>query len=325
MKNHGANIRFIVNDEKNNVYARYIFDHGKYLIIDNKTVIVESCNWAKTGVPIDPTFGNREWGILVKNEIIADYFLNVFLDDWNPERCDSYSFDEVDLSVPSGFFVDKTIYKGTYELEFKSITYNGNFTATPVFSPDTSEIAICDLIESANNTIYIEQLYVYKDWKNNVSPLIKRLINKSNQGLEIKVILNFNPFYEASNEKCNLTKQLLEEHGIEVKFLYTNWSYFTNTHNKGMIVDNRSVLISSINWNENSFTRNREAGIIIENEEIAGYYAEVFLYDWALSQPKPKDAEFDLADYKNQLLIVLIYGFTFAIIARDWRKRRWAS
>jgi len=76
---------------------------------------------------------------------------------------------------------------------------------------------------------------------------------------------------------------------------------------------------------ENSFTRNREAGIIIENEEIAGYYAEVFLYDWALSQPKPKDAEFDLADYKNQLLIVLIYGFTFAIIARDWRKRRWAS
>ncbi len=324
LKNHGANIRFIVNDEKNNVYARYIFDHGKYLIIDNKTVIVESCNWAKTGVPIDPTFGNREWGILVKNEIIADYFLNVFLDDWNPERCDSNSFDEVDLSVPSGFFVDKTIYKGYYEPEFKSITYNGNFTATPVFSPDTSEIAICDLIESANNTIYIEQLYIYKDWKNNVSPLIKRLINKSNQGLEIKVILNFNPFYEATNEKCNQTKQLLEEHGIEVKFLYTNWSYFTNTHNKGMIVDNRSVLISSINWNENSFTRNREAGIIIENEEIAGYYAEVFLYDWALSQPKPKDAEFDLADYKNQLLIVLIYGFTFAIIARDWRKRRWA-
>jgi len=323
LKYNGANIRFIINDQENNVYARYIFDHGKYLIIDNKTVIVESCNWAKTGVPIDPTFGNREWGILVKNEIIADYFLKVFLDDWNPERCDSYSFDDVDLSVPSGFFVDKTIYKGYYEPEFDSKTYYGNFTATPIFSPDTSQIAICDLIESANTAIYIEQLYIYKDWKNNLSPLIKRLINKSNQGIKVKVILNYNPFYEATNEKCNQTKQLLEEHGIEVKFLYTNWSYFVNVHNKGMIVDNKSVLISSINWNENSLTRNREAGIIIENEEIASYYAEVFFYDWALSQPKLKDPEFNLADYKNQLFIALIYGFTFAIIVRDWRKKRW--
>jgi phosphatidylserine/phosphatidylglycerophosphate/cardiolipin synthase-like enzyme len=43
-----------------------------------------------------------------------------------------------------------------------------------------------------------------------------------------------------------------------------------------MIVDNKSVLISSINWNENSFTKNREIGVIIESYEVAKYYADVF-------------------------------------------------
>jgi len=323
LKNNGAKIRFIVNDQKNKIHARYIFNHGKYLIIDNTTIIVESCNWVKTGVPIDPSFGNREWGIVVKNQIVAEYFLKIFMDDWNPNRCDSYSFEKLDLTVPSGFYLDDSICKGSYKPIFNSLKYCGNFTAIPVFSPDTSYKAICNLIDSADDCIYIEQLYVYKDWKNNLSPFIKKLINKSTQGIDIRIILNYNPSYEATIEKCNQTKCFLEEYGIKVKFIYTNWSYFTNVHNKGMIVDNKSVLISSINWNENSVTRNREAGIIIENEFISSFYADVFLYDWQLNPPQVKETGFYLVDYKNQLLIVLIYGFTFAIIARDWRKRRW--
>jgi len=78
-----------------------------------------------------------------------------------------------------------------------------------------------------------------------------------------------------------------------------------------------------INWNENSVTKNREAGIIIENEEIALYYAEVFFYDWALSQPEKQDSEAFLAEFKNPSFIVIIYGMTFALVARDWRKRKW--
>ena len=322
--NYGGKIRFIVNDEENRVHARYTFDHGKYLVIDNETVIVESCNWAKTGIPIDPTFGNREWGIVIKSREVADYFMTVFLDDWNPQRCDSYSFCDMGFSVPPDFYMDESVLKGSYEPQFESKTVHGNFSATPVFSPDTSERAICDMIESANESIYIEQLYIYKDWDDKISPFVERLVNKSKQGVEVKVILNYNPYYEATNEKCNQTKQYFEEHGIEVKFIYTNWSYFTNVHNKGMIVDNKSVLIASINWNENSVTRNREAGIIIENEEVAQYYAEVFFYDWNLSSPQPQNQEEGASvEYKNTIYIAVIFTMTFALIARDWRKRQW--
>ena len=323
--NYGGNIRFIVNDKENDVYARYTFDHGKYLVIDNETVIVESCNWAKTGIPIDPTFGNREWGIVVRSEEIAEYFLDVFFDDWNPQRCDSYSFDELDLSISPDFYMDESIFKGSYVPEFEPLIIADNFSAIPVFSPDTGYDAICNMINSASESIYIEQLYIYKDWKDQISPFVKRLVDKSKQGVDIKVILNYNPYYEGTNVKCNLTKQYFEENGIEVKFVYTNWSIFTNIHNKGMIVDNESVLIASINWNENSVTRNREAGIIIENKEVARYYANVFFYDWNLSSPQPQKQQVEnvVVEYKNTIYIVIIYILTFALIARDWRKRKW--
>ncbi|GAI48092.1 unnamed protein product, partial [marine sediment metagenome] len=153
--------------------------HGKYLVIDNYTVIVESCNWAKTGIPKDPTFGNREWGIVVRNEDVASYFLDVFLDDWNPLRCDSYSFGNMDFSIPPDFYLSDAVYTGSYNPQFISKTIVGNFSATPVFSPDTSQQAILGLINSAETSILIEQLYIYKDWKNTISPFVERLVNKS--------------------------------------------------------------------------------------------------------------------------------------------------
>ena len=325
--NYGGNVRFIVNDKEDKVYARYNFDHGKYLIIDNKTTIVESCNWVKTGIPKNPSYGNREWGIIVRNENISKYFLNVFLNDWNPERCDSYSFHELNLSISHDFYMDNSIFKGSYESQFEAKTVVDNFTATPVFSPDTSFDAICNMIDLANKSIYIEQLYIYKNWTDKINPFVERLINKSKQDVDIKIILNYNPVYEDTNEKNNITKQYFEENGIEVKFIYTNWSYFSNVHNKGMIIDNKSVLISSINWNENSVTRNREAGIIIENEDVAKYYANIFFYDWNLNSPVIKYQNVTISssvtDYKNTIYIVVIFTLTFALIARDWRKRQW--
>ena len=323
--NYGGDIRFIVNNQENDVYARYIFNHGKYLIIDNKTVIIESCNWANTGVPKNPTYGNREWGIIVRGKSVASYFLEVFLDDWDKMRCDIYTIKEMNLSISPDYYMDEPYNWGSYKPQFESQTFQGNYTIIPVLSPDTSNKAICDMIESSNVSIYIEQLYIYKDWSNGINPFVEKLVNKAKKGVDIKVILNYNPNYEATNEKINITKQYFEENGIDVKLIYTNWSYFSNVHNKGLIIDNKSVLISSINWNENSVTRNREIGIIINDCEVSKYYTNVFFYDWNLTAPKTQKQKEETiqADYKNTIYIIIIYTLTFALIARDWRKRQW--
>ena len=326
LKNYGCNIRFIVNNADEKIFARYSFNHAKYMIVDNSTVVVESCNWADTGVPYDTCFGNREWGVIIHNCDVADYFLDVFYDDWNPKRCDSISFDKMNLSYPQGFYLQNYVKTGFYSPVFQSRIFNTSFSVKPVLSPDTSYQSIIDLINSAQESILVEQLYIYKNWSDGLNPYLAALVNKSRKGVDVKVILNYNPFYDTTVEKLNETRIFLEENNVKVKYIFTNWSYFTNVHNKGVVVDNRSVLISSINWNENSVKNNREAGIIIDNEELATYFASVFYYDWNLSEKKivkENLTEQEPIDYKNTFYIVVIYSMTFLLVIRDWRKRTW--
>ena len=40
-------------------------------------------------------------------------------------------------------------------------------------------------------------------------------------------------------------------------------------HNKGIIADGARVLVSSQNWSGDGFLRNRDAGIIVDNSEVA--------------------------------------------------------
>ena len=60
---------------------------------------------------------------------------------------------------------------------------------------------------------------------------------------------------------------------------------------------------------------------------VTQYYADVFFYDWNLnshqSQSKENEVETIEEDHKNTIYIVVIFTLTFALIARDWRKRQW--
>ena len=40
------------------------------------------------------------------------------------------------------------------------------------------------------------------------------------------------------------------------------------------------MLVSSANWSPDGVLRNRDAGLIIYDNEIAGYYQRAFDYDW---------------------------------------------
>ena len=323
LASHGGLIRFIVSDYENHVNARYEFDHAKYLLIDNETVIVESCNWAKTGVPKDPSFGNREWGIALRDKEVATSFWQVFQDDWNPLHSDSYPIEAMNMTFFPDFTLDYSIQTGSYLPQFSAKTFTGPCTITPVFSPDTSEQALLDAIDVATTSIYIQQLYIYTDWSGALSPLVEHLVNKSLEGVQVQVILDYNVGYEGTITILNETKEYLEAYGVKVKFISSEWSPFTTIHNKGMIIDNTTVLISSINWNEQSIRKNREAGVLVTNQEVATYYATVFLSDWALEPPTTKVSVFSWADYKYLMLIAVIVCITLVLIVRDWRKRKW--
>src|SRR5262245_64726348 len=69
--------------------SRHVFTvcHQKFLVIDKKTVVVESANWSNTSVPQATAVGsfkkgNREWFIRLDDEAVAKWFTELFEADF---------------------------------------------------------------------------------------------------------------------------------------------------------------------------------------------------------------------------------------------------
>jgi phosphatidylserine/phosphatidylglycerophosphate/cardiolipin synthase-like enzyme len=290
----GGDVRFMISDGDRGIHDRYAFNHAKYAIIDDETTIVTSENWKNTGVPINNTFGNRGWGIIINNPDTADYFSSVFVEDWKPASKDSFPFTSDDPiygtkygSPPPDFVPDRTILTGNYTSPFHSEIVSGKFNVSPVLSPDTSLLetkSIIGMIKGANDSVYVEQLYI-RNWGTHAdpkpNPFLEATINASRRGCEVKILLDST--YGVKNEEMGKYLNDIaayENLNLEAKLIDNAPIGLNKTHNKGAIVDRSQVLISSINWNENSARNNREAGLIIENEDVAEFYTDIFFYDW---------------------------------------------
>ena len=306
--NAGGEVRFMIDDKARGIYNRYNYNHAKYAIIDNRSTIVMSENWKNTGVPVNNSFGNRGLGIIINNQNVTGYFIEVFFEDWKPESRDSFAFTcnhpfygNKYGCPPPNFEPNRTILTGNYMHPFDSAKITGEFNVSPVLSPDTSLLqtkSIMGMIHGAKKSVYVEQFYI-KKWGSRANPkpnpFLEAAINASRRGCEVKILLDSTYEKEdnarikeyideivAKNKSLNLKAKLIDNEAIGLN----------KTHNKGVIVDGSKVLISSINWNENSVRNNREAGVIIANDEVGKYYTDVFLYDWNSSNNQPPIASF---------------------------------
>ncbi len=116
----------------------------------------------------------------------------------------------MNLTYPPGFTLDYEIPTGSYLPQFKAKTITGPCTVTPIFSPDTSEQVILDAIDAATATIYVQQLYIYRDWDETISPFVQHLVNKSSEGVLVQVILDYNEQYEGTSRYSMRPKSILK-------------------------------------------------------------------------------------------------------------------
>lgn len=287
----GVDVRLLVEFPEDAIFKRYAFNHAKYAVIDNRSLLLSSENWGHNGYPDDGE-GNRGWGVVVEDEDLAAYFAEVFLEDWNPLRRDSVAFDKAfeRLHVRE----DEDDSSAHEEPFLTELRLNEGVEVTTVVGPDHAMDfdTILGMIDAAEDRIYVEQFYIRRTWRvggsDILSPLLDGLIRAAQRGCEVRVLLD-STWYNvlpsdlndnddtveflnslALSQGLNMTAKLmdLDAHGI------------VKLHNKGMVVDGNRVLISSLNWNHNSFTRNREAGLILKNEQIAAYFERIFMHDW---------------------------------------------
>jgi phosphatidylserine/phosphatidylglycerophosphate/cardiolipin synthase-like enzyme len=51
-------------------------------------------------------------------------------------------------------------------------------------------------------------------------------------------------------------------------------------HNKGIIIDDHTVVIGSQNWSTEGVDTNRDASVVIKNSSVVTYFAALFQSDW---------------------------------------------
>lgn len=288
------------------VHAPYRYDHAKYVVINRTTVLVVSENFKYNGFAPEGISGNRGWGVVLHDPATAAYFSTVFQEDLRSPSVVAYS---------GGPGRREVISTEKHAPAFHPQTFTGA-TVRPVLAPDTSS-QVTALIASAEKSIDIEEAYITNETRFTLNPYLAAAIDAARRGVRVRVLLDS---YWYSTEGNNDNDEMVaiinriaaaEDLPIEGRLADLETSRLAKIHNKGVIVDDRKVLVSSINWNSNSPNFNREAGVIIDHPGVAEYFTSVFEDDWNPGV-KTQGPGTDYAKITAALLVVVAllgYGY----------------
>ena len=286
---------------------RYRFLHAKYAVVDD-SIVVTSENWEDRNFAPDAD-GSRGWGVVVEGEEAADYLARVFEEDvdwravssWDDADVESHEDDGSGGGVPTEFDVAET---GEAEVEL-------------FVTPDTPVEPVVSLIEDADDEVLVQQSYI-RAWGDDgdvsTNPYVAALEERADEGVDVRVLLDGRWYYEEENAEV---ADALDGADIDARLA----AY--PVHTKGVVVDGESALVSSINWNENSPTNNREVGVVVHDEDVAGYFAEVFEADWEAEEGEERGAsdereEAAPTDYVLEIvIIVVVSGIGVWLVTRE--------
>ena len=291
--------------------APYRYNHAKYVIIDRQATLLTSENFKYSGFPPTGRNGNRGWGVYLEDPALAEYFSMVYMNDYNGKSMTAYTGSAGDLE-PAPL--------KSHVVEFPPGYFTGA-TVRPVIAPDTSN-QILGLLNSAERSIEIEQAYITNESPSCLNPYLSAAINASRRGVHVRVLLDsywFNIEDEKDNdEMVDIINRIStsEQLPLEARCADLPMIDVDKIHNKGVIVDNRNVLVSSINWNSVSPNFNREAGVIIDHPGVARYFLDVFEDDWEASIKSPEIS----ADYVKIAMVAVVLVLLLVVYYRRNRE-----
>lgn len=315
----GIPVHFLATPKGSKLKPRYRFDHSKYVIVDDRRVVIGTENYGRTGVPVYNSYGNRGWMIHIENRQFAAQLRAVWDHDYRPgELGDLIAIDDSDsdsYGLPyrdPGFEPSDKLPQGSYRNPVKPAVVEDVMGLELVLSPDTSlneGSAIIGMIARAKESLYLEQNSVLPFWapkpsKNKdaeqaadaerpiASLPLQAVVAAARRGVKVRVLLDGTWYNaEATDERDNddtvrYLNELADKERLDMraKLINLETTHLDKIHSKGVIVDEREVYVGSINWTENSFAGNREVGVIVSHPKIAGYYSKLFARDWSQSR-----------------------------------------
>jgi len=272
--------------------------HEKVIVIDDTWVLVQSGNYSENSIPLnekdgaDPAnfrTGNRDMGVAIKSKPLAEFFTKVLRGDMKLELDAEGAEALVSARIKNlPMLVEAAPTKIPVKL-FKSKSFNppNKISVLPVLSPDNYMKVVPDFLRAATKSIYIEQQYI-RSTQQAIGELLSamREAMDAHPNMDVRIILGklFGPD-DVKKERVNLAN-LKSKFGLKLgtNVRYIDTDRLVHCHNKLIVVDNRSVLVSSQNWSDTAVLENREAGLMFEYPEIAKYYAGIFETDWSTAK-----------------------------------------
>lgn len=180
-------------------------------------------------------------------------------------------------------------------------------TAKVITSPESLDDLV-SLIRSAKEHLELEWMSLPSTWRDSISgkrqnPVVTELIAAAKRGVQVRVLLNDEHVWDdpkapkktpaektANEETVALLKKTAKKDGIplEARIVNVDAAGITYIHNKGILVDGKKALVSSINGTQNSMDNNRELAVLLSSDDAAKYYGEAFDLDWQRSAKKKK-------------------------------------
>jgi phosphatidylserine/phosphatidylglycerophosphate/cardiolipin synthase-like enzyme len=275
--------------------------HQKFAVIDSKALLLGSANWAGTSIPkvtVPGKFkkGNREWLVHIEDKAVADWFAELFQSDWDIPELEGPQGAVTLEEVPQMESIETRAAVVTVPDEVFDIgspALGDGVKVTPILSPDNYFKLVRDLIRKAKDSIDIEQQYIKLG-----GPKTKELLEElSARKGEVEIRILISPAFKEGWDK---SVETLEAADLLDCLRAINLNSFTHLHNKGVLVDSKFTVVTSTNMSENSITQAREAGVLIESEDIGSYYRRVVDLDWG-SGIDPADVPSHLAAIEEVL------------------------
>jgi phosphatidylserine/phosphatidylglycerophosphate/cardiolipin synthase-like enzyme len=275
--------------------------HEKVIVIDGTWTLVQSGNYSNNSIPFnekdggDPdnfVTGNRDMGVAIRSKPLATFFAGVLRADMKLEL-DAAGTEaaaprprrrrEPDLVEAVPELIPPKLFKS------KEFNPTSAVKVVPVLTPDNYMDVVPKFLESATKSILIEQQYIRSKQADIIKLLaaIKRAREK-NPNLDVRIILG--KLFGAADvikEKENVAN-MKKSFGLNIddNIRYIDTKRFVHCHNKLIVIDGESALVSSQNFSNTGVGTNREAGVILYYPPIARYYAEIFESDWSTALRK---------------------------------------
>jgi phosphatidylserine/phosphatidylglycerophosphate/cardiolipin synthase-like enzyme len=274
--------------------------HIKVAVRDGHTTWLSSGNWQSSNQPdvhpfekghdkLPPGFQrkyNRDYHAVIENDELASVYETYIKRDYQltaaQGKAEVLALPELFVPEEEPEVPEEAVAFAAPPQFFPPLRLDRRIKVQPLLTPDNYAENTLKLIRSAKKSLWYQNQYINfrgtsEDF-NEFRLLVSALKEKIDAGLEVRIICR------------DMMKQESVDVLVGLGFPREVMRFQPACHNKTIIVDGQVVLFGSHNWSNEGVKTNRDASLIFYDEEIAGYLAQVYEYDWdrlATAKPTP--------------------------------------